>query len=56
MVHVLLGICMSTKFVSFVLLPNKAEADLAMGKMGRSPQYLFTYRESGLVLLAKTGY
>ena len=62
MVHILLGVCMSTKLVNFVLLPNKAEADLAGGitaltaKMGRSPQYLFTDKESGLVPLAKAGY
>ena len=52
-VHVLFGVCMSTKLVNLILLPNKAEADLAMGimaltdKMGRSPQYLLTDRESG---------
>ena len=31
MVHIVLGICMSTKFASFVLLPNKTEVDLAEG-------------------------
>ena len=30
-IHILLGICMSTKICNFVLLPNKTEKDLAEG-------------------------
>ena len=58
-IHILLGVCMSTKLCSFVFLSNKTESDLAEGisaltaKMGRSPLYLFTDRESGLLPLAR---
>ena len=53
---------MTTKICNFFLLANKTETDLAEGisaltaKMARSPIYLFTDRESGLLPLAKSGY
>merc|ERR1712215_141851 len=59
--HILISVCMTTKFSSFVLLTDKKEDDLALGlttlccKTGRFPSQIYCDRESGIVPLSRGG-
>ena len=58
--HILLAICLTTKFITYTLLNDRTQQALISGlnsifsKIGRTPTTLYTDRESGIIPLSKS--